>query len=385
MALLKNKTPIKELLKNQNVQRMLKTIRYAEGTDNERGYNTRVGYQYFNDLSKKPGKSVYIKSIGQSSSAEGAYQFLNGTWDNVSKSLGLKDFSKESQDLAAIELIRRRGALEDVLNNDFETAVNKLSPEWASLPKSDGKGYYGGQKARSMSKLRKVYDGKITPEITNYKETEKSSTFVPIPEASVNESKLYSVDITKADKEKTEITEQEQQVEAELDNAKREEDFLNEYFSQQEAVQFEQPAQQMQESPAPNTMQDFTQIEQFVDNPLLKQGGEVNSLWKNIRNARGSGKEPTKEMLEQERKIKAQKQEGGVIKDNMGQWKYPGSVTEIASPNITMKGVSEPLVGISKQTGERKIMLPGLEYFFNNTKNVLEIPLIKMTNTKNNG
>ena len=385
MALLKNKTPIKELLKNQNVQRMLKTIRYAEGTDNERGYNTRVGYQYFNDLSKKPGKSVYIKSIGQSSSAEGAYQFLNGTWDNVSKSLGLKDFSKESQDLAAIELIRRRGALDDVLNNDFETAVNKLSPEWASLPKSDRKGYYGGQKARSMSKLRKVYDGKITPEITNYKETEKSSTFVPIPEASVNESKLYSVDITKADKEKAEITEQEQQVEAELDNAKREEDFLNEYFSQQEMAQFEQPTQQMQESPAPNTMQDFTQIEQFVDTPLLKQGGEVNSLWKNIRNVRGSGKEPTKEMLEQERKIKAQKQEGGVIKDNMGQWKYPGKVTEIEGNIMATHGYGNIPLYVIPNKGSPKVVYPNTgQHFFEGASKFTEYPL-KLTNTKNNG
>jgi hypothetical protein len=40
-----------------------------------------------------------------------------------------------------------------------------------------------------------------------------------------------------------------------------------------------------------------------------QQGGEKNSLWKNIRENRGSGKKPTKEMLEQEKKIKGQ--EGG--------------------------------------------------------------------------
>ena len=67
-------------------------------------------------------------------------------------------------------------------------------------------------------------------------------------------------------------------------------------------------------------------------------------------------------------------QNGGIIKDNMGQWKYPGELTEIASPNITMKGVNYPVLGISKETGEQKLMMPNKEYSFKNTNNVLEIP-----------
>jgi hypothetical protein len=45
----------------------------------------------------------------------------------------------------------------------------------------------------------------------------------------------------------------------------------------------------------------------------FQQGGEKNSLWRNIRNNRGSGKKPTKQMLEQERKIKSKAQQGGGI------------------------------------------------------------------------
>jgi hypothetical protein len=41
---------------------------------------------------------------------------------------------------------------------------------------------------------------------------------------------------------------------------------------------------------------------------------EKNSLWKNIRANRGSGRKPTVEMLRQERKIKASKAEGGPVK-----------------------------------------------------------------------
>jgi hypothetical protein len=42
---------------------------------------------------------------------------------------------------------------------------------------------------------------------------------------------------------------------------------------------------------------------------------EKNSLWKNIRANRGSGKKPTAEMLRQERKIKAKYPDGGPVKD----------------------------------------------------------------------
>lgn len=46
----------------------------------------------------------------------------------------------------------------------------------------------------------------------------------------------------------------------------------------------------------------------------LNKLGVKNSLWNNIRANKGSGKKPTKEMLEQERKIKAQeKKDGGPI------------------------------------------------------------------------
>lgn len=67
---------------------------------------------------------------------------------------------------------------------------------------------------------------------------------------------------------------------------------------------------------------------------------------------------------------------GGVIKDNMGQWAHPGEITEIGSDQITMKGVSYPVLGVSKQTGEKKLMHPEKNYKFANTKQVTEYPLM---------
>ena len=144
---------IEELVRHPKIRAMLNVIRTAEGAD----YNTRVGGSRFSDLSRKPGQKVYIKSINDYSSAEGAYQFLNSTWDSVSKKLGLKDFQPYSQDLGAVYLMKQRGAIPDILNDNFESAINKLSLEWASLPTAKGTGAYKGQKARKMEHLKKVY------------------------------------------------------------------------------------------------------------------------------------------------------------------------------------------------------------------------------------
>lgn len=105
-----------------------------------------------------------------------------------------------------------------------------------------------------------------------------------------------------------------------------------------------------------------------------KNGGEKNSLWKNIRANRGSGRKPTKEMLEQERKIK-RKEDGGVIEDDRGQWVFPGEITKINSGNITMEGVNYPVYGVDN-LGNSQMMYPGQNYQFPGTS-VIEYPQIK--------
>ncbi len=77
-------------------------------------------------------------------------------------------------------------------------------------------------------------------------------------------------------------------------------------------------------------------------------------------------------------------QQGGVVKDNEGYWNPNnwGKVVEINSPNITMQNVYEPLLGVSKQTGEQKIMHPGQNYTFQNTDQVIEYPINKKKNNR---
>lgn len=67
------------------------------------------------------------------------------------------------------------------------------------------------------------------------------------------------------------------------------------------------------------------------------------------------------------------------VKDNNGYWSKDnhGKVVQIDGGEITMKNVNQKLIGISKDTGEKKIMLPGKNYTFKNTNKVIEIPLGK--------
>jgi hypothetical protein len=69
--------------------------------------------------------------------------------------------------------------------------------------------------------------------------------------------------------------------------------------------------------------------------------------------------------------------DGSVIKDDMGYWNPDnhGKVVEISSPDITMEGGYEPLLGIS-DTGDTKLMQPGKNYKFKGKK-VTEYPVAK--------
>lgn len=138
----------------QNVSAFLRTIRSAEGTAGANGYTLLFGGGQFQGFADHPRRLVTATSNGKpiTSSAAGAYQILRRTWDEVRAKLGLPDFSPASQDRAAVELIRRRGALADVRAGRFADAIDKCKKEWASLP---GAGY--GQPEKDIGHLFAVY------------------------------------------------------------------------------------------------------------------------------------------------------------------------------------------------------------------------------------
>ena len=134
----------------KNLSAFLLMIQYSEGTIGPNAYRMLYGGGLTNDYSRHPNTKV--TKYGITSTAAGAYQFLYKTWNGLQKDLDLPDFSPSSQNKAAIELIRRRGALPDVLAGRFTNAIAKCRKEWASLP---GAGY--GQSERSLQSLATAY------------------------------------------------------------------------------------------------------------------------------------------------------------------------------------------------------------------------------------
>lgn len=133
----------------RNVRAFLWALRYGEGTQGEEGYQTLFGgmlfkghdgiYQTFDDFADHPRLrvSMKLKKGGTlTSTAAGAYQFLERTWDSLVAQYGFANFEPTNQDLAAIALIAGRGALDDVVAGRIDVAVMKCNKEWASLPGS---------------------------------------------------------------------------------------------------------------------------------------------------------------------------------------------------------------------------------------------------------
>ena len=136
---------------------LLNTIRFAEGTwkdGRDLGYKILYGGGQFADLSRHPDR-VVVKRY--SSAAAGAYQFLPTTWQQVASELKLSSFEPKHQDQAALRLIERRGALEEVDRNGLtKTAMHRMAPEWASFPTHSGHSAYG-QPVKSHEELAKFY------------------------------------------------------------------------------------------------------------------------------------------------------------------------------------------------------------------------------------
>lgn len=142
---------------SNQVMAFLDVIAWAEGTDKSIGDNMRSGYDIIFTFDKFSNFSDHPRRLrhggGLSSDAAGRYQFLSTTWDFVASGLGLPDFSPASQDKAAIQLIKHRGAMSDIEAGRVEAACDKLSWEWASLPP----GRYG-QPIISYAKVKQLFE-----------------------------------------------------------------------------------------------------------------------------------------------------------------------------------------------------------------------------------
>ena len=141
---------LRSALAHPNMRAFLHVIRAGETGHGDDAYRALFGGEFIIDLARHPNRVVTRGAL--SSTAAGAYQFLHRTWRECADALALPDFSPASQDLATVFLIRRHGALPDVLAGRVVAAITKCNREWASLP---GSPY--GQPTRTLSQALATY------------------------------------------------------------------------------------------------------------------------------------------------------------------------------------------------------------------------------------
>lgn len=142
-----------EALRVPNVRAFLRAIRLGEGTADDDGYRRIVGGALIDSYADHPRRAVWIPRYRLASTAAGAYQFLARTWDEMRVQYRLADFSPRSQDRAAVGLLIRRRALDDVVAGRIEQAIGRCRLEWASLP---GSPY--GQRTESLARVLTEYE-----------------------------------------------------------------------------------------------------------------------------------------------------------------------------------------------------------------------------------
>ncbi len=149
-----------------NQQAFLDMLAYSEGTSTSwattnRGYDVIVTGidrkpEIFTDYSNHPFANgrppKTINRNGLKSTASGRYQFLITDWSHYRSQLGLSDFGPAAQDKWALQLIRERGALDDIEAGRLADAISKCRRLWASLPNA---GY--AQHENRLADLQAVY------------------------------------------------------------------------------------------------------------------------------------------------------------------------------------------------------------------------------------
>jgi muramidase (phage lysozyme) len=146
-----------------NTKAFLHVVRTGEGTVGADGYRKLFGGDLIDDLSAHP--RIAKRSKWGWTSAAGAYQAMavvpgkvkTDTWDRFLKAEGPHDFRPASQDAFALWCLRQRNALADVEAGRLDSALEKCSWEWASLPApSTGTGRYG-QPVLTIARARSLY------------------------------------------------------------------------------------------------------------------------------------------------------------------------------------------------------------------------------------
>jgi muramidase (phage lysozyme) len=127
----------KAYLADPNVAAFLKAIAAAEGGGYDFKYGAVKGKKNdpwrFTDTATHPGPGA-----GGKTTAAGMYQITVDTWKQHGGKMGLTDFTPNTQDLIAVEMLRTSGVIDKIKAGDVAGAMPKAALKWAALPEGPG-------------------------------------------------------------------------------------------------------------------------------------------------------------------------------------------------------------------------------------------------------
>lgn len=127
----------KAYLANPNVAAYLKAIAASEGGGYDFKYGAVKGKKNdpwrFTDTSTHPGAG-----FGGRTTAAGMYQITVDTWRQFGGKMGLTDFTPNTQDLIAVDMLRTIGVIDKIKVGDVAGAMPKAALKWAALPEGPG-------------------------------------------------------------------------------------------------------------------------------------------------------------------------------------------------------------------------------------------------------
>lgn len=144
---------------NKNIIAFLTMIAVSEGTQrigSQQGYDVIVTSTpekpiLFTSYADHPRRLMHCGRV-LTSTAAGRYQILAKYFDAYKKQLKLPDFSPDSQDKIALQLISECNALHLINAGDFVGAVKACKSRWASFPGSGN-----NQHENKMAMLQSAY------------------------------------------------------------------------------------------------------------------------------------------------------------------------------------------------------------------------------------
>ena len=324
------------------------------------------------------GKS--IKNPQKGASAAGIYQFTKGTWKAVTEKMGLnytaddrydpvkqqkviERFTKDNEQAITNTLGRKPNSTELYAAhflgaggaNKFLRSLKanpdaRVAPTEAELKYNKGVFLNKSGQLRTNKEVyneltRRIEGGKKKVEPDFYAQPVDAVAEVINIESPITQ-KVINFDLSKEGTtfEKSEDTSKEVEAEKVLSERTNELNLIDEMANQQRnniTQQFNAP-QMQQTAPQKSIEQTFAEVSNFVDAPIARGGGNIPVSSKGV-------------------------------------YDYPMQDVIVPTSNgrITMSDVRYPILGISLETGEQRMMMPNEEHNFINTKYVYEIPQLK--------